>query len=63
MTSNPKTVQNGQRSSPNLLAFWVREVVGRGQCSQIAAQSPSVNSKTIYQRRFRCWALRARGRS
>jgi hypothetical protein len=49
MTSNPKSVQNGQRASPNFLAFWVREVLGRGQCRQITAQSPSVNNKTIYQ--------------
>jgi hypothetical protein len=25
MTSNPKPVQNGQRSSPSFLAFWVRK--------------------------------------
>src|SRR6266403_1627314 len=38
VTSNPKSVQNDQRSSPGFLCIWVREIVGRGQCSQIAAQ-------------------------
>ena len=35
MTSNPKSVQNGQRSSPNFLAFWVRRIRGVS-----AAKSP-----------------------
>jgi hypothetical protein len=38
MTSNPK-VQNRQRSSANFLAIWVREILGRGQSSRIAAQT------------------------
>jgi hypothetical protein len=45
MTSNPKSVQNDQRSSPSFLAFWVREIVGRGTSTKIAAQKPSVNKQ------------------
>jgi hypothetical protein len=41
LTSNPKSVQNHQRSSPGFLALWVREILGRGQYNHIAAQNPS----------------------
>jgi len=41
MTSNPKSVQNGQRSSPISLQFGVKEILDRGQCSEMAAQTRS----------------------
>jgi hypothetical protein len=34
MTSNPKAVQNGQRSSPNSFQFWGREILRIGQEAQ-----------------------------
>ena len=34
--SNPKSVQNGQRSSPISLQFGVKEILDRGQCSDSA---------------------------
>ena len=45
MTSNPKSVQIDQRSFPGFLAFWAREIVGRGTSTKIAAQKPSVNKQ------------------
>jgi hypothetical protein len=47
MTSNPKSLQNGQRSSPHLHAFGSqRSKAEVSQCGRIAA--PSVNAKTIH---------------
>ena len=53
MTSNPRSVQNGQHSSPNVLEFWVREVLRRGQCSHGPSGSTTENQASRVYRNCR----------
>jgi hypothetical protein len=50
--TNPKSVQNSQRSYAQFPCIFGQRGLTAGQCSQIAAQCAGVNSKTIYQHHF-----------